>query len=217
MPRLDAAVVAREEHVGHVPALERCRSCVVRILEAAFESVREALVLTRPVCERAREPPRDRIEQHHRGQLATRQHVRADRDGIGAEVLHDPLVEPLEPRREERDVTLGGELLDERLVERSALWGECDDPGRPPIAVHGLERLGDDVHAKNHPGAAAVGRVVDLACAERRRIAVVVEPELELAAEHGRERLLLGHPPEGVRQLREDVDAHDGRGYRLHR
>ena len=41
------------------------------------------------------------------------------------------------------------------------------------VAVDGLERRVDDVDAQHHPGAAAVGLVVDLAARERREVAVV--------------------------------------------
>ena len=67
-------------------------------------------------------------------------------------------------------------------------------------AVGGLERGGDDVDAQDHPRAAAVRLVVDLAGAERRRVAVVEEAQLELAAEDVRDRPLLGQPGIGVRE-----------------
>ena len=77
-------------------------------------------MLAAPLAERAGEPPRDRVEQHHRGQLAAGEDVRADRDGVGGDVLDDALVEALEPRGEQRQRLLAGELLHERLVERAA-------------------------------------------------------------------------------------------------
>ena len=70
---------------------------------------------------RAGQAPRDRVEQHHRGQLAAREDVRADRDGVRRDVLDDALVEALEAGREERQALLAGELLDQGLVERPAL------------------------------------------------------------------------------------------------
>ena len=79
------------------------------------------------------------------------------------------------------------------------------------VAVDRLERRGDDVDAQHHPGTTAVRRVVDLPGAQRRRVAVVEEPQLELGAENGRERLLLGQPAEGMRNLGEDVETHRGR------
>ena len=106
---------------------------------------------------------------------------------------------------------LGGKLLDERLVELAALRRQRDHARGARVAVGGVERGRDDVDAQHHPRATPVRRVVDLAGAQRRRVAVVEEPQLELGAEHRGNRLLLGQPAEGVRNLGEDVEAHRGR------
>ena len=100
------SVVAREQDVGHLPAPELGRASVVRVLEAAFELGGEAL-LARPTprSERARQPTRDRVQEHHRRQLAAREDVRADRDRIRGQMLDDALVEALEPRGEQRHVS----------------------------------------------------------------------------------------------------------------
>ncbi len=104
--------------------------------------------------------------------------------------------------RAERSVSrlLGGELLDDRLRQLPALRGQRDDPVAGLAAVGGVERSRDDVDAEHHAGAAPVRLVVDLAGAERRRVAVVEEAELELRPEHARKRLLLGEPGEGMRE-----------------
>ena len=125
-------------------------------------------------------------------------------------MLDDPVVEALEPGREERDRLLRGELLDDGLGQRPALRGQRDDPVIGGSAVRGVERGRDDVDAEHHAGAAAVRLVVDLPGAERRRVAVVEEAELELAPEHARKRLLLGEPGEGMGNEGEDVDSHPG-------
>src|SRR5262249_18286320 len=95
-PALDLSVVARQEDVGDAPAAELRRSRVVRVLEPAAELGREALELAGSLGERAGKPPRDRVDEHHRGKVAVRENVRPDRERVGAEVLDDPLVEPLE-------------------------------------------------------------------------------------------------------------------------
>ena len=58
------------------------------------------------------------------------------------------------------------------------------------------------------PAPPPYGLVVDLAGPERRRVAVAEEAQLELGAEHGSERPLLGEPGERVREEREDVELH---------
>ena len=120
----------------------------------------------------------------------------------------DPLVEPLEARGEERQRRLGRELLDDGLGQRPTLGRQRDHALVGRAAVDRVERGRDDVDAQHHPGAAAVGLVVDLAAAQRRRVAVVEEPELELGPENGRERPLFGHPCERMRNLGEDVETH---------
>src|SRR5438552_2611330 len=109
-PGLDLAVVTREQHTGDTPAAKLCRPGVVRVLESPAELGRERLELARPLGERARKPTRDRVEEHHGGQVAVGEDVWPERDRVGAEVLDDPFVEALEPRREERDPLLLGEL-----------------------------------------------------------------------------------------------------------
>jgi hypothetical protein len=100
----------------------------VRVFEPAVEGGREALVLPRALGQRARQTTCDRVEQDHRGQLASREDVRPDRDRIAAETFDDPLVEALEARREQRDLALRGQLLDERLVEPAPGRRQRDDP-----------------------------------------------------------------------------------------
>ena len=121
-------------------------------------------------------------------------------------MLHDPLVEALEARREQRHMLFLGELLDDGLRELPPLRRQRDHAMLGDAAVHGLERSRDDVHAQHHPRAAAVGIVVDLAGAKRRRVAVAEEAQIELASEDGRDRPLLGQPAEGMRNQREDVE-----------
>src|SRR5581483_2025353 len=57
---------------------------------------------------------------------------------------------------------------------------------------------------------AAVGLVVDLPGAERREVAVVEEPQVELVAEDRGQRPLLGQPRESVGNQGEEVELHQG-------
>ena len=76
-------------------------------------------------------------------------------------------------------------------------------------AVNGIERGRDHVHAQHHPGAAAVGLIVDLARPERRVVAVAEQAEVELVAEHGSDRTLLSEPGERVWDESEDVELQE--------
>ena len=93
-------------------------------------------------------------------------------------MLDDPLVEALVAAAQQRQLRLGGELLDHPVVEHPPARRQRDDP--PPradrdrvLAVAGAQRRLDDVDPQHHPGAAAERRVVDLAGRERRVGAVV--------------------------------------------
>jgi hypothetical protein len=56
----------------------------VRILEPAFELGGEALEGAGLLLDRTGQPARDRVDEHHRRQVAVRQDVRADRDRVEA-------------------------------------------------------------------------------------------------------------------------------------
>ena len=155
--------------------------------------------------------PHAGIDEHHRGQLATGQDVRPDRDRIAGQVLDDALVEALEPGREERQMLFSGELLDQRLIELAALRRQSDHPVSGAVSIGRIERCRDDVDPQHHARAAAVRVVVHLALLEGRRVPVVEQPEVELGAEDSRKRPLLGEPGERVRDEREDIDAQSRR------
>jgi hypothetical protein len=79
------------------------------------------------------------------------------------------------------------------------------------LSVGRVERGCDNVDAQDHARAAAVRVVVDLALLERRRVPVVEQAQVELRAEDGSERPVLGEPGERVRDEREDIDAQSRR------
>src|SRR5207302_2874855 len=66
-PGFDLRVVAREQNVRNLPAAELRGPCVVRVLEAAAELLREALELARSFGERTRQPSCHGVEQDHCG------------------------------------------------------------------------------------------------------------------------------------------------------
>ena len=136
-PGVDPTVVAGEQNLRHRPAAELGRPRVVRVLQPAVQRGGEALDLAGALGERARKPPYDRVEERQRRDLASRQHVRADRDDVRAEVIEDPLVESLEPRRQQRENGLRCELLDELLVELPPLRGSATTrwSGKPPYTA----------------------------------------------------------------------------------
>ena len=156
--------------------------------------------------ERARQLAHQHVGDDHRRQLAAGQHVAADRDLVVGEVLVHPLVEALVAAAEQRHVRLLGQLVGELVVEQPPGRREQHDPRPLPARVGGLQRRVDDVDPQHHPGPAAVGRVVDLPGAERRRVAVVEEPQLVPFADRVLNRALRLEPVEGLREEGEDVE-----------
>ena len=104
-----------------------------------------------------------------------------------------------------------GEVFDQLLVEPASLGGQGDHPVFSVLVVRRFECGCDHVDAQHHARAAAVRVVVDLAVPERRRVAVVEQPQVELGPENGSEGPLLGEPGERVREEREDIDAQSRR------
>ena len=78
-----------------------------------------------------------RVADHHRRQLAARQHVGADRDHVGRQVLVHPLVEALVAPAQQRQLGLRGQLVGERVVEAAAR----PPPARSRAASRALGRI----------------------------------------------------------------------------
>src|ERR1700747_2045194 len=117
-PRVDAPVIAREQHLGNAPAAELGGAGVVRVLDRAVERRAERLLERRAgVAEGAGELAQERVADHHRGELAAGEHVASDRDHVRAEVLDDALVKALVATAQKRQRSLGRELLHESLIE----------------------------------------------------------------------------------------------------
>ena len=119
------------------------------------------------VAERALEVAHDGIDDDHRGDLATRHDVRADRQRLGRDVRVDTVVEALVAAAQQDDRRAGGELAGVGVVERAARPGRgppraaCGAPRRGRAAERALHRGHRHVDAQQHARAAAVGRVVD--------------------------------------------------------
>src|SRR5206468_9651719 len=124
-PLANLRVVPREQDLRHRPAAVRRGAGVVGVLGAAAEGLRERLLDGAPgVAERPRQLAYHRVGDDHRGELAARDHIRADRDGVGRQVVADPLVDALVSAAQQRQRRLGGELAGESLVELATRRGE---------------------------------------------------------------------------------------------
>src|SRR6267143_2379404 len=75
-PALDLGMMAGEQHLGHLVTLEDRGSRVVRVFQ---ELIRKRLVLGRLLrTQHSGDQAAHGIDQHHRGELTTREHVVTD-------------------------------------------------------------------------------------------------------------------------------------------
>src|SRR3954453_18070693 len=121
-------------------------------------------------------------------------------------MLDDPLVEAFVAAAEQCQLALLRQLPGQGVVQAAPGGRERNHP--PPrrcLAVASLHRRLHHVDADHHSGAAPIGRVVDLAPAERRPLAEVHELDLRASVA---DVALLREPVEPVREEREDVDLH---------
>src|SRR4051794_24655747 len=213
-PCPDLLVMTGEQDLRHLPAAVVRRPRVVRVLGVAAQRAAERLLERRlAVAQRAGELAQDRVHDDHRRQLAAAQDVPPDRHGVRREVLDDPLVEPLVAAAQQRDRRLLGQLVDERVVEHPPARREREDaPLRAQrhrvLAVDAPQRVVHDVHAQDHPGAAAERRVVDLATAERRELARVERAQLVALLLGVADMALGAEPVEPLGEERDDVELH---------
>ena len=112
-PAFDIGMVAREQYIGNAHAAILRRTRVLRIFE---QPIIEALVnRTALVAEYTIEPTHDRIDDHHRSELAAREHIITDRDRLvrqGIGTLIDALIMPAY----EEEVVLFSKLERERIA-----------------------------------------------------------------------------------------------------
>ncbi len=113
------------------------------------------------MAEDAGEEADDGIHEDHCAELAAGEDVIADGDFEGRKLFDDALVEAFVVAGDEEDAGLGGELLDERLLERGALGREEDAGGGTRVAgFDGVDGIPDGLAHHDHAGAAAEGAVV---------------------------------------------------------
>ena len=156
--------------------------------------------------------PATRRDHDHRGQLAAAQHVVADADLIGGQVLPHPLVDSFVASAYQYQVVVTRELLDYRLGQPSALGGHQHDgdavvqSGRGAYRLHGLEyRSGLHEHA----WATAEGVVVHRAMAVVGLIADVVGPDVQHTRPPGSgDYALVEGAGEHAGEKRQDVESH---------
>src|SRR5438874_13071684 len=179
-PAGDLGVVAGEKHVGDPMALELGRPGVVRILD----QVRAERLLSRRIgaAQNPRDQAADGIDHDQGGQLAAGQHEVADRELAIGQLLRHPLIHTLVAPADQVAVGLTGQRPGQTLGEDLSRGAEEDHRARPVPLADGFE---DGLGLEHHPGASAVGHVVDLAMLVVGVVPKVVDVESDPAGAQG--------------------------------
>src|SRR3954451_20178544 len=213
-PPLDRGVVSGDEHAGHVQTAPGRRPSVGRRLEeaAAVRTVRKRLLDDRRrIAHESRQQPSDGLDDDERRDLSAGEHVVAERDLVHAHpapgVLGHPRVDALVTSAGDHEMTVLRPRLSVRLGEQSAGRGRQHEPAVGLLAGRQrVERPAPWLRRHDHPGTAAVRRVVDGAVRVVGPLPEVVHPHVEqaprprLAQQRDLERR------EVVREDRDDVD-----------
>src|SRR5579859_4127121 len=205
-PLADSRVVARQQDIwnSHAAKLGGPRE-----LRAARQLPPERVVLERVrIADHAGHQPRHRVDQHHRWNLRSAEHVVADRDlpcgQAGAHAVVDALVAPTNDDESWFQRQLGGQAL----VEAFAPWLHENDRARV-VEHHALHRFEDRLGLQHHAGPAAEGNVVDLPVPVVRELAQVVGVQLEHAVrDRPTDHALVEAGPEHAGEDGHDVELH---------
>src|ERR1700730_5594545 len=207
-PAADVGVVTGQQHRRHVPAFKHIRPRVVRPVEQA---VRKRILIARAlIAQRAGQQPRQRVDDHERRQLPTREHVVAHRQlAINAELDH-ALVHTLVPSGQQQHTRQRRQLARLRLAKGSTLRRQVHPraPRRQPRvrrANRRQQRLGFHHHARSAP----VGTIIDGAMRVGRVQARIFGPHAHQPASDGApHNAKLEGSRDHARKQRDNLDLH---------
>ena len=158
LPAVDSGEIAREEHVGHFPAVELGGSGVNRwCQQVVLEAVRERRGF---VPDGSGDDPDHRIGDDAGGQLAAREHVVADRDLARDQVFADAVVDALVVAAEDNQVVERREAVGFVLVVADAVGRGVDHLVVFPFRFEGFDAAVDRFDLHYHTRLSAEGVVV---------------------------------------------------------
>ncbi len=161
-PLGDRFVIAAQQDFGNRVAAKLSRSCVLGKLEQPISATERIVNVTLFVAENARQEPDDRVDNYHRGYLASVQDEIANADLFGLENIHHALVKSFVTTTQHQNSVAGRQIFGHSLVESCALRCQQDPSGWPRI--HRFDRF-DAVHRRldldQHPGATTERFIVD--------------------------------------------------------
>src|SRR5439155_12892915 len=199
---LDAGMVPGQQHLGNPHAAELGRA---RELWAPGQLTTERVLGQRTgIADYAGDEARHHVDHDHGRDLASAEHVVADRDLTGRQAGAHPVVDPLVPPAHDDQARLARQVGGDPLVE--ALAPRLEQDHRPGVVEHhALDRLEHRLRLHHHSGPASKRHVVDLAVAVVSEVAEVVGVQLEQPAPDGATQHSL--PERG--QEHDRKDGHD--------
>ena len=218
-PLVDGLVVTAEEHFGNFPAAPLARAGVMRTVEQPLSigcparklSHGEGILRRRfIVAEHARDESHHGIDEHHRGQLATTEHVIADAQLKGLQFVDDALVNPFIMPGDQKKPGLFRQVLDPALIQRASLWTEQDTSDWTIIFFLNrddcvIQRLAHH----DHPWSAAKRSIIDLGVLVVGPVANVVEVILDkIRLSCSTQNACVQYARKHIREEGENIDPH---------
>ena len=205
-PLLDAGVVPGQQHLRNPHAAELRRTGELR---ASGQLTTERVLRQRArVADHPRHQASHRVDHDHGRDLASTEHVIADRDLTGRQACAHPVVDPLVAPAHDDQARLARQLGGDALVQALSPGLEQDHRSRV-VQHHALDRLEHGLRLHHHPGSASERHVVHLTVAVMSEVAKVVGVQLEQPALDGTaDHSLLKRRAEHAREDGHDVEAH---------
>ena len=180
----------------------------MRMLEkSGAEGVRDRRGL---VSEDAGQEAYDAVHDDHRRQFAARQHIIADRELVGYQMLTDALIIPFIMAADEDQMLLLRQLLSDALRIRDALRAHEDDARLYRLPCDQIfDRQEDRFRLQHHASSAPVGVIIHRPMFVRRVFAEVHCIDLYGAFSNRFADDALGQEArEHLRKQRQDIDPH---------
>lgn len=174
-PFADAGFMAREEYVGHAPAVVVGRTGVDRgSKQIVLKRVAERALF---VAYGARYEAHDGVGDDDGGKLATRQHVVADRNLAGDEMFAYAVVNALVVAAKYDDILEHGHRVGHRLVEKLAVGRSENHLVVVAFGLKSCDAAVNRLDLHHHARLAAERIVVDLAVLVGGIVAQIVDTE----------------------------------------
>jgi hypothetical protein len=208
-PARNERMVPRTQHLWHSPSPKDSRA---RVMWPLQQPAGVGILKGCPrVTQHTRQQPGDGIDDDHRRQLATGEHIVTDGDLVGDQVLAHPLIHSLVPPADKKQALLLATSQFERngLGKKAPLGAQKYDRHVHPIRQNGLHSSEDGLRLHHHSTSPAVRGIIRNPVFASRVIADVVKGDGKAAALLSPlEDTFLQGATKHRGEKREDIDVH---------